>query len=179
MAFGNIEHAAVSLVRNCTSRPDCAEGYGNRAAGMKLARRLAMLDALMREPGVAAEIASRWRNAFGEVERLRREYRNAVAHGAPVVSIYEIEDSGEVVFEFVQSTPDKPNRRAALKEIQRAAEDAEGAHVEFAAAGVAVLSDLAARGVCPLTPPEEFLIDRPAKASSCGSAVAPEQELDE
>jgi hypothetical protein len=85
---------------------------------------------------------------------MRKEYRNTIAHGAPMLDIYANKKTGEMVFEFSHASPRGRNRRLAFEELLKVAEDAEASHTEISAAGMAVMTEFVARNLCPLTPPK-------------------------
>lgn len=147
IAFGNIEHAAVSLIAAATSQT-----FGGRASKLPLQPRLQVLDGLLRPPSLDAPLVEHWSVALSRVEDLRRNYRNAIAHGAPVVDIYE-DRSGNVTFRLSHVSARLPVKSMTFAEIAKAASACEQAHMDLAKAGMALVDDLLRRHLLPLSEP--------------------------
>ena len=147
VAFGNIEHAAVSLTVACTSH-----AFGRRVSSLNLQRRLGVLNALLHRSDIDAALVARWEAAYAVVDGLRSRYRNAIAHGAPVVDLYE-DASGEVTFRLSYASPRAPAETLTLDQLQAAADQCEQAYLEMLATGTKILQHLARRKMLPLPEP--------------------------
>lgn len=147
IAFGNIEHAAVSLTSACTS-----QAFAARVSKLKLQPRLRVLDELLRHESIATPLLDCWSAALSRVDELRHDYRNAIAHGAPVVNMHENED-GTFTFSLAHAAARLPLKRLTLAEVQTAADQCEQAHLDMVATATDILQNLALRRLLPIPQP--------------------------
>lgn len=123
--FGNIEHFTQTVLVYLAS-----EQLAESVKRLYLSDRLRVLDAFLQSFGLTQWEAARWSAIYKQVEKLKDDYRNPLAHGAPLPFIFEQMD-GRIVSGVQHSTHRNPARTLTLEQIQAAAEDIRAAHIEF------------------------------------------------
>jgi hypothetical protein len=144
IAFGNIEHALDAVSGVMASEPirEWLKKY-------PLEARLGFLHALLQSAELTAEESERWNRVYGEIQRLREDYRNALVHGAPGTYI-EFVDEERIEFGVRHSTHRNPKKVLTLEQVQEVVERAEAAHMEIAQVGTQIATRLVSEDRLPI-----------------------------
>ncbi|MGA8009232.1 MAG: hypothetical protein WCA24_07575 [Thiomonas sp.] len=144
IAFGNIEHAAVSAISACTNTV-----FATPVSRLDLQQRLQVLDSLLCLRPVDALLVERWREVYGRIEHLRQCYRNAIAHGAPAIHMFG-DKHGKFTVRLTHASVRLPRKEhLEFEELKGAAVDCEQAHLDMAAADTEIFQELALRHLLP------------------------------
>src|SRR5437879_4103356 len=79
IGFGNIEQFLTTMIQYFAS-----ETFADSTKKLQLSDRLRVLDGLLQSVGLTAREASRWSQIYKKIDKLREDYRNPLAHGAPL-----------------------------------------------------------------------------------------------
>jgi hypothetical protein len=123
--FGDIEHFVQTIIENLAS-----EKLAESIKKLYLSERLKVLDGLLQSVGLTETESEHWSAIYRKLEKLKKDYRNPLAHGAPLPFIFLTQEN-QIVTGVHHVTHRNPQKDLTLAQVQSAAKEARAAHEKF------------------------------------------------